>query len=437
MTSAAHWREVLAEINQAGGCTHPIRLRGVSLDRSTGELAEATILVACKDRRSAVCPSCSRLYQADAWHLIASGIRGGKGVCPDVAEHPQLFVTLTAPSFGPVHSRSHRPGDNRPCRPRRSGGSCAHGVALSCLVRHGEDDPVLGEPLCAECFDYVGAVLWNAHVPRLWERTTLELYREVARAGPRSDREGRRAVRLSYMKVVEFQRRGLVHLHVVLRADGRDGPTEAPPTWLDARVLSEAVGGALSRAAVGVPSVSGTTLGRARWGREHDARVLVGGDDADARAIAAYVAKYATKTADDTAWLAHPVRSAAQLARLELRPHVASLVRVAWTLGQRKELAPLRLGAHAHTLGYTGQFSSKSLLFSTTFGALRAARVQYVKGERDGAFDYDGDWRYAGRGYGHPEASEVAALLHAATFGAPQRPPTTSTTTSTTSSTRP
>ena len=111
------------------------------------------------------------------------------------------------------------------------------------------------------------------------------------------------------------------------------------------------------------------------------------------------MAKYATKTADGTAWLAHPIRSAAQLERLGLRPHVGALVRDG--LGPRapKELAHLRLRAHAHTLGYRGQFSSKSMRFSTTFGALRAARAAFARGDGEDDFDYDGEWRYAGRGY--------------------------------------
>ena len=76
-----------------------------------------------------------------------------------------------------------------------------------------------------------------------------------------------------------------------------------------------------------------------------------------------------------------------------------------------KDLEALRLRAHAHTLGYTGQFSSKSLHFSTTFGALRLARAHFAKSEDDGQPDYDGEWRFAGRGYLHPEADELAATL--------------------------
>jgi hypothetical protein len=430
--TAAEWREILAEVNQAGGCVHPIRLQGNRLERDNAELVDTGIVVPCKDRRAAVCPSCSRLYQADAWQLVAAGIRGGKGVSPDVAHHPQLFVTLTAPSFGPVHSRSRTGTTGRPCRPRRGSGSCPHGILLGCQVRHPEGDALLGEPICAGCFDYRGAVLWNAHVPALWERTSSELYRAVAKAGGLSAKEVRKSVRLSYMKVVEFQRRGLVHLHVVIRADGRDGPEEDAPGWLSLQALIEAVNDAVVGATVAVPAVGGTPLSRASWGPERDVRVLVPSSSGDSTAIAAYVAKYATKTADGTPWLAHPIRSRARLERLVLRPHIVRLVREAWVLGQHKDLRSLRLQPHAHTLGYTGQFSSKSLRFSTTFGALRQARVLHARGAREVASDYDGEWRYAGRGYAHPESNQVAETLLEASARGLQKFHRTSTTSTTT-----
>ena len=434
MRSASQWRAVLAEVDQAGLCAHPVRLRGLTLDRSSGELVEGDLLVACKDRRAAVCPSCSRLYQADAWQLVAAGIRGGKGVSPSVVAHPQLFVTLTAPSFGPVH-RSDVSGDGpRPCRPRRHAGPCPHRRPLSCTRRHGADDPMVGEPLCPECFDYPGAVLWNAHVSALWARTIHRLYREVARTAGLSTRALRAVARLSYIKVVEFQGRGLVHLHVVVRADGGAGPSEPPPPWLDAATLGKAVARAVAEAAAPLPAVGGTALRRARWGAQLDVRVLDAGDDADATAIAAYIAKYSTKTADGTTWLAHRVRSRAEIERLVLRPHIVAMVKTTWALGGRRNLAPLRLRDHAHTLGYPGQFSSKSVAFSTTFGALRRARADYVHGVRGGfdsdtdfdsdtGFDYDGEWRYSGRGYGDPEADVLAAALLGARLEGSRRVP--------------
>ena len=251
VTSASYWRSVLSEVDRAGLCANPIRLRGMTLDRSTGELADGALVVACKDRRASVCPSCSRLYQEDAFQLVAAGIRGGKGVDPGVLEHPLLFVTLTAPSFGPVHQGSGASG-SRLCRPRRRDPVCDHRHSLACFTRHDGEDLLIGEPLCPDCFDYPGAVLWNAHLPRLWERTSLQLYRQVAAVAGIGSSELRKLARLSYIKVVEFQRRGLVHLHVVVRADGAAGPTEPPPPWIGSAVLARAVEGAVANSVVAV-----------------------------------------------------------------------------------------------------------------------------------------------------------------------------------------
>jgi hypothetical protein len=184
--------------------------------------------------------------------------------------------------------------------------------------------------------------------------------------------------------------------------------------------LARAVEAAVASAGVPIPAVAGTTLRRARWGREHDVRVLVADEPGDATAIAAYVAKYATKTADGTAWLAHPVRAAAQIEHLQLRPHVVELVRTAWHLGARQSLGSFRLRAHAHTLGYGGQFSSKSVRYSTTFTALRLARARHARAQEAAEPDYDGEWRYAGRGYGHPEADDLAAALFEAAQSIPR-----------------
>jgi hypothetical protein len=144
-------------------------------------------------------------------------------------------------------------------------------------------------------------------------------------------------------------------------------------------------------------------------------------------------AKYATKTADGTTWLAHRIRSVAQIERLGVRPHMAAMVKTAWALGGRRNLAALRLRDHAHTLGYPGQFSSKSVRFSTTFAALRQARSDYVErlaGTPDDDIDYDGGWRYAGRGYSNPEADTLARSLLDAALEGSRRVPTSSPSTS-------
>ena len=54
----------------------------------------------CGTRRESVCPACAEVYRWDAYHLIAAGLRGGKGVPDSVCQHPATFLTLTPPSFG-------------------------------------------------------------------------------------------------------------------------------------------------------------------------------------------------------------------------------------------------------------------------------------------------------------------------------------------------
>ena len=178
------------------------------------------IYKACGNRRAAVCPSCAETYRADAYQLVLAGLRGGKGIPDGVAGHPAIFATLTGPSFGAVHSRLVDPasGKVRACRPDRRRPVCPHGRLLSCGRQHAETDPRLGQPLCPDCYDYDAHAVWNAWARELWRRTTVALNRAVARHRP----AGAPAARVSFGKVAEFQRRGVVHYHAILRLDGVD-----------------------------------------------------------------------------------------------------------------------------------------------------------------------------------------------------------------------
>ena len=94
-----------------------------------------------------------------------------------MAEHPRLFVTFTAPSFGRVHTRKAQGLLVYPCHPYRQGPRCPHGGRVGCWQRHDPDDPRLGEPLCPRCYQAGAQVLWNALAGQLWSRTTIYLYR--------------------------------------------------------------------------------------------------------------------------------------------------------------------------------------------------------------------------------------------------------------------
>ena len=205
------------------------------IDLATGELAPlyGTASTACGNRREAVCPSCSAVYKRDARQLVRAGLAGGKGIPETITAHPCVFATLTAPSFGPVHARRLRGKTVLPCRPRRDANArrCPHGRDISCPTRHVEGDPRLGQPMCPDCYDYQSAVLFNAHVAKLWRRFVIYLPRHLARLAGVTQKTLRAQLRIRFVKVAEYQARGVVHFHAV-DPPGRQGrglPAPAVP----------------------------------------------------------------------------------------------------------------------------------------------------------------------------------------------------------------
>jgi hypothetical protein len=397
------WAELVA---QAGYCHHPIRLAGRvdQADRQSGEVRtvydsdrepDGVLLKACGTRRESRCLSCAATYRADAYQLLAAGLKGGKGVPETVAGHPRLFVTFTAPSFGGVHTRKAQGRLVSPCRPYRQGARCPHGLRAGCWHRHDEDDPRMGEPLCLSCYDSEAQVLWNALAPELWRRTTIGLQRALGRLVGLDEATLRRVVRISYAKVAEFQRRGAIHFHAVIRLDAATecrcpGCLAPPPEPFTAALLKDALEQAVPAVRVPCPSVDGGPERYARWGEQLDVRNITRGEDEagelSAEQVAGYIAKYATKATESFgSGLDRRLTAPEDLEHLDGLPaHVAELVRVAWELGGRPELDSLRLRAWAHMLGFRGHWSTKSRRYSTTFTVLRRARVAFAKRRRAG-----------------------------------------------------
>ena len=145
------------QVAGCGHCSRPIRLRGRIEHRSpttgrqvtysTDTEPDRVLLFRCGNRRAAVCPSCSYEYAGDMWQLLYAGAAGGrKGVPESIRSHPLVFATLTAPSFGPVHTtRADRTRGPARCRPAHGTPRlCAHGRPSWCTAIHAEDDPRLG-----------------------------------------------------------------------------------------------------------------------------------------------------------------------------------------------------------------------------------------------------------------------------------------------------
>ncbi len=241
-----------AQLAATGHCASPIRLQGRidAIDRATGQARVmydtdtepgGVLRIACGNRREHACPACSAVYKNDARQIIRSGLTGGKGIPDTIATHPCVFATLTAPGFGPVHTtRTDRHGRKLPCRPRRDANQrrCPHGRDISCSRTHPDDDPRLGQPMCPDCYDYTGHVLFNACGPDLWRRFTIYLPRQLARLAGITQKHLRDQVSVRFVKVAEYQPRGVVHYHAIIRLDA-PGQDYQPPA---ARYTAAAAG---------------------------------------------------------------------------------------------------------------------------------------------------------------------------------------------------
>jgi len=351
----------LQQVRRIGACRHPVRLRGVVLHGdepmySTVDEPDGALMVRCGNRREAHCPSCAHEYRGDMWQLVYAGLAGGrKGVPEQVAEHPQVFASLTAPSFGPVHGR---PDDGRPCR---------------CGQHHDADDPELGAAIDPATYDYEGAVLWNWHAPALWNRFLIELVRVLAARAGLSERAWRQCVRVAFAKVAEFQARGLVHFHAIIRLDGAEDRATAPGVTVSPEQLCQAIREAAGRARVESDAGNGETVD-IRFGEQLRTRVLTGADDGRELSpgqVAAYVAKYSCKASHEqiTTRDSDPDRWRERGVPEQLVQMAAAALRLRERSGLRE------LGRWVHMLGFRGHFVTKSRGYSTNLGELRAARA--------------------------------------------------------------
>ncbi|WP_406304971.1 replication initiation protein [Streptomyces sp. NBC_00885] len=404
------WQE---QVRRTGGCSDPIHLTGWTLakDKTTGETLRhystdtepgGRLRVACGNRRASRCPSCAYTYAGDTYHLIRAGLAGdeSKDIPATVRDHPRVFATFTAPSFGPVHNRPDR-------------GVCR------CGTRHQEDDPGLGTALDPATYDYAGTVLFNNHAGDLWQRFTTRLRRELAARAGLTQRALAEQLRLSYGKVAEFQKRGAIHFHAVIRLDGPDGPDSPPPSWATVAVLTDSIRAAVAHAytTIMVPAAGDQPCRPFRWGRQLDIRPVHAfgdGSDITEQAVASYVAKYATKAAESTGSLDRRIGNREVLELLGVPDHPRRLIEACL------DLAPLypdrKLAAWAHMLGFRGHFSTKSRRYSTTLGALRQIRADYrAAQEGDALAEPDtvlvlASWQYAGHGH-TPGESALAATI--------------------------
>jgi len=445
----------LEHVRAAAGCTRPVRLTGdlytvartgpasarVLDHRHTDQLPDRAIYKACGTRLAAVCPACARTYQGDAYQILRSMLIGGNGVPATVAAHPAVFATLTAPSFGDVHTRVVRRHSctNRsrcdcrpdPCHARRDHPTCRHGVPALCWVRHDAADPRLGQPLCPDCYHHDHHAVWNLYSAKLWHRTKQAAERRLAQLARTrgipshtiTDPAGRRRylapVRLAHGKVAEMQRRAVIHFHALLRLDGVDphdpNAVVPPPVGIGVDDLVAALEYAAATTGFHTPPHPDQPAGwPMAWGDEGTGRyvdlrpiTLAADGSITDQQVVGYLAKYSTKSTEITG------HSSTRLDTDRIGDyadpdgdHTARLIDACWRLGRPTHTpAPLlgrpkrqpgpqeprppltgyrRLRRWAHRLGYGGHFLTKARRGVPPFALLRNRRITYRRAETSG-----------------------------------------------------
>jgi hypothetical protein len=220
-------------------------------------------------------------------------------------------------------------------------------------------------------------------------------------------------VKLSYAKVAEFQRRGLIHFHAIFRLDGIDPAhperTVPPHPVLTADVLADVIRQAASLTWFATVSHPVKPKGwDIAWGAQTDPRVvrLTGDGEITDVAVASYLAKYATKSTEPVGVL--PAKITAQNASVYANraTHQGRLVAACLTLGCHPHEDFKALRRWAHMLGFRGHFATKSRRYSTTMRTIRAARRDWQRRQHPLAH-HDGDTTvitdthlvWAGRGW--------------------------------------
>ena len=269
-------------------------------------------------------------------------------------------------------------------------------------------------------------MLWQWHAPELWRRFRIALDRRLARMAGVRRQDFPGLARVAYTKVVEFQARGLIHVHAVVRLDGPTGPDRPPGIPIDVHQLGDAITAAAAavRLEVHPEGYEPVALG---WGTQVHIRPITLGAGRDDQAgdvhpemVAAYLAKYLTKSTEDFGLDHHgKVHGSTDARYLGASPHAVRIIETAEQLAATAGADYERLADRYGTLGYRGHVLTKTRRYSTTFGALRRARQTWRRtpladrnneairraGEDE---DPDGDqadiviernWRFAGAGY--------------------------------------
>jgi hypothetical protein len=344
-------------------CLHPVTMRRNWLDTTTGEVGSRDFQVRCGTRREEDCEPCSKVWQADAFHALIRGANDGT--------EKLTFITLTpggASVFGAVHTASYN---------GRASERCA------CRRYHAPESPVIGLPVDPDKFDYAQAASFNNAAPRLATVTMQKVWRQMAAATGPSVKE----VRMAMVRVMEWQQRGLLHVHILVRG-------EVPE-----EVVRRAVHGSPKSGTR--RSITPASHGGHTWGPQVDVQHI---EPKDRDHLIAYITKMVTYAVKDVTAHSPEKRSpaaSAHRARMEQAGEAAvsctascSVCKHGWSTGRdasgraifeiasRTNRKCRRHGRAERQFGFTGNVLSLNRSWGTTLGDARRTRQAWGRSQQ-------------------------------------------------------
>lgn len=207
----------------------------------------------CQSKKFSECPACARLYSTDQKRLIGSGCNVSErdGITGEMlAGYRFYFVTLTAPSFGRIHTvpRSEK----------------AQAKKCGCGKMHKKGSELRGTPLNSRWYKYREQVRWNQASSELFRRSmryTEELLPDFEWSFAR-----------------EWQVRGALHFHGIIRV---------PDSYSETQVFTS------------LQKIRTYTFGDFAWGREIDVQGIKADSAENSVRYMAKVVSYTAKQQGD------------------------------------------------------------------------------------------------------------------------------------------
>jgi hypothetical protein len=345
-------------------CENPFLIKRTSLDTYTGEITFGEFEKRCGNRRADICESCSHIWRDDAYFALLKGATSHKGNI--------TFITFTADgsrTFGATHTAQRQGLISERC---------------ACRKFHRIDDSLVGTPVKktgkrSKEFQYRKVVEFNHLAPRLTAITLQKIWRQLATHSGKTEKESK----LPYARVMEWQERGLLHVHVIVLG-------HIPTFIVERAVNGEASDGRRRR-------ILPTEHKGHRWGSQVDVKHIKTAEPEQLKQLSSYVTKLVAYAVKDVRFSKKDDSRPQEIYKSQLRNETKKVIQCdkEWSkcsiggqalpaLRAKNSLLPyqhlcLKHRRGRHQLGFTGNVLSMGRSWGSNMKDARTRRVEYVR----------------------------------------------------------